>query len=63
MSPEKPNRNKKVLASNNIYTAILAFSFAVVLATAAFVALKCKSQYGTIFGSPEKPRSYRSARN
>ena len=63
MSPDRPNRTKKVLAPNNLYTAIIAFAFAVVLATAVFVSFRCKSQYGTIFGAPEKPSTRGSLRN
>ncbi len=39
----------KPVASNNLYTVILVFSFCIVVATAALVAYKCYSQYGTIF--------------
>jgi hypothetical protein len=52
MSPIGPARGKKIIASNNLYTAVLAVAFGVILATAAFVAYKCYVQYGTIFGLP-----------
>ena len=52
MSPDVPNRSVKVSASNNVYTAILALAFLAVLATAALVAYKCYSQYGTFFKIP-----------
>ena len=39
----------KPAASSNLYTIILVFSFCIVVATAALVAYKCYSQYGTIF--------------
>jgi len=52
MSPNGPFRGKKVIVPSNIYTAILALAFAVVLATTAFVAYTCYSQYGTIFKIP-----------
>jgi uncharacterized membrane protein len=52
MSPEGQTPVAKVAAANNIYTAILALVFCVVLVTAAFVAIKCISQYGTIFKIP-----------
>jgi hypothetical protein len=52
MSPAKQNRGAKVVASSNLYTAILALAFGIVLATAAFVAYKCYFQYGTIFKIP-----------
>jgi len=55
MSPDARNRGAKVFASDNLYTVILALAFCVVLATAAFVAYRCYSQYGTIFGGPERP--------
>jgi len=62
MSADRPNRTKRVLANNNLYTAVLALAFAVVLATAVFVAFKCKTQYGTVFGAPEKPSHLGSSR-
>ena len=52
MSPEGANPGGKVAASNNLYTAILALAFFAVLATAALVAYKCYSQYGTLFKIP-----------
>lgn len=52
MSPNEQPPAEKLAVSNNIYTAILALAFCVVLVTAAFVALKCISQYGTIFNIP-----------
>ena len=66
MSPEAGVRGRKISPSNNIYTGIVAFASLAVLATAAFVAYKCKSQYGTIFGTPEikvtMPRASRAPR-
>jgi hypothetical protein len=56
MSPDGRSRGgKNITAANNIYTIILALAFAVVLATAAFVAYKCYLQYGTIFKVPKPP--------
>ena len=52
MSPDVQKRSVKVVASNNLYTIILALAFCVVLATAALVAYKCYFQYGTIFKVP-----------
>ena len=52
MSPDVPNRDIKVAASNNVYTVILALAFFAVLATASLVAYKCYTQYGTIFKIP-----------
>ncbi len=52
MSPDGQTRGVKVTASNNLYTAILALAFCVVLATTVLVAYKCYSQYGTIFKIP-----------
>jgi hypothetical protein len=49
MSPAAQVRGKKITASDNLYTAILAVAFLAVLATAVFVAYQCYSQYGTIF--------------
>ncbi len=52
MSPTGQNRAGKVFAANNIYTVILAFAFCTVLATAALVAYRCYTQYGTFFKIP-----------
>ncbi len=52
MSPAGQIRGKKVAAQNNIYTAVLALAFCVTLATVAFVAFKCFSNYGTILSLP-----------
>jgi flagellin-like protein len=52
MSPNGQARGRKVYVSSNIYTAILAIAFFIVLAAAAFVAYTCYSQYGTIFKIP-----------
>jgi hypothetical protein len=49
MSPVLKSDRKKITAADNLYTVVLAVSFFVVLATAAFVAYQCYSQYGTIF--------------
>jgi hypothetical protein len=50
MSPEV--QVKKPTINSNLYTVFLAFAFFVVLATAAFVAFKCFTMYGTIFNIP-----------
>ncbi len=52
MSPYGQIRGGKVIASNNLYTVILALAFGTVLATAVFVACTCYFQYGTIFNIP-----------
>jgi hypothetical protein len=52
MSPNGQTPAEKIPVSNNIYTAVLALAFCVVLVTAAFVAIKCITQYGTIFKIP-----------
>ena len=52
MSPNGQTPVEKVAVSNNIYTAVLALAFCVVLVTATFVAIKCIGQYGTIFKIP-----------
>jgi len=49
MSPNRRIRGGKVIAVDNLYTVILALTFCVILATAAFVAYKCYFQYETIF--------------
>ena len=51
MSP-MPQRSAQIAVPSNLYTAILAVAFGAVLATAAFVAIQCYGQYGTIFGMP-----------
>jgi hypothetical protein len=52
MSPEGQVRVGKVAAANNVYTALLGLACLAVLATLAFVALQCYSQYDTIFKIP-----------
>ncbi len=52
MSPDGQSRGGKAIASNNIYTVVLALAFGIVLATAVFVAYKCYFQYETIFKIP-----------
>jgi len=49
MSPVAQRSGKKISASDNLYTVILAVAFFVVLATAVFVAYECYTQYDTIF--------------
>jgi hypothetical protein len=51
MSP-MPQRGAKISPPSNLYTAILAVAFGVVLATAAYVTFACYTYYGTIFGMP-----------
>ena len=52
MSPDIQIRGGKVIASNNLYTVILALALCLVLATVVFVAFKCYFQYETIFKIP-----------
>jgi hypothetical protein len=52
MSPNGQIRGAKVIVRDNLYTVLLAVAVAIVLATAAFVAYECYSQYGTIFRVP-----------
>jgi hypothetical protein len=52
MSPEAPIRGTKPEAMSNLYTALLAIAFGVILATAVFVAYKCYFGYGTLFQIP-----------
>ena len=47
---------KKSIAVSDLYTAILALAGGVVLATAIFVAVKCSTDYGTIFTIVESAR-------
>ena len=52
MSPEAQIRGGKVVASNNLYTVIIGIALFAVVATAAFVAIKCYFQYDVIFNIP-----------
>jgi len=52
MSPEAPVHSKKPEAMSNLYTVILAVALGAVLATAAFVAVKCYFNYSTLFTIP-----------
>ena len=52
MVPQEQIRGGKLVAPSNIYTAILALATAVVIATAAFVAFTCQTQYGSFFKIP-----------
>jgi hypothetical protein len=45
-------RGAKISPPSNLYTAILAVAFGVVLATAAYITFACYTRYGTIFGIP-----------
>jgi len=49
MSPVIPAGGKKIFVPDNLYTALLAVAFLVVIATAGIVTFLCSSQYGTIF--------------
>ena len=40
---------KKAIPTSDVYTAILALATSVVLVTAVFVAIKCYTNYETIF--------------
>ncbi len=52
MSPMPQARGAKISPPSNLYTAILAVAFGVVLASAAYVTFACYTRYGTIFGMP-----------
>ncbi len=52
MSPMPQARGAKISPPSNLYTAILAVAFGVVLATAAYVTFACYTRYSTIFGMP-----------
>ena len=52
MSPMPQSRGASTAAPSNLYTAILAVALGVVVATSAFVAYQCYTQYNTIFGMP-----------
>jgi uncharacterized membrane protein (DUF4010 family) len=49
MSPVVQNREKKIVAADNLYTVVLAVAFFVVLAASVYVVYQCYTQYGTIF--------------
>ena len=52
MSPNEQTPGVKQIASNNLYTVLLAFAFSVVLVTAILVACKCYFQYNAVFKMP-----------
>ncbi|MGA2094396.1 MAG: hypothetical protein ABSH16_13490 [Sedimentisphaerales bacterium] len=52
MSPEGQIGAAKPSPASNIYTVLVAAIFALILATAAFVAYKCYFDYGTLFKIP-----------
>jgi biopolymer transport protein ExbB/TolQ len=52
MSPIGQSRKGKTGVPDNLYTAILAVAFGIVLASAGFVAYQCYTQYGTLFSIP-----------
>jgi hypothetical protein len=52
MSPDGQSQGGKAVASNNLYTILLALAFFTVLATAALVAYQCYIQYDTILKIP-----------
>ncbi len=49
MSPVIPSGGKKIFVPDNLYTALLAIAFLIVLSAAGLVTFLCNSQYGTIF--------------
>ena len=52
MSPVPQSQGVKPSVPSNLYTAVLAVAFGVVLATAAYVAVACLTRYGTIWAIP-----------
>jgi hypothetical protein len=52
MSPMPQARGAKISPPSNLYTAILAVAFGVLLATTVYVTFACYTRYGTIFGMP-----------
>ena len=50
MSPNRINRGGKPVS--NIYTVILGLALCAVIATVAFVAVKCQLQYETFYAIP-----------
>lgn len=53
MNPSAPSTARRVLASSNVYTAFLGVTLGILVASAALVAFKCLSQYGTLFSIPQ----------
>ena len=53
MSPAVQSRGKMISVPDNLYTVILAVAFCAVLASAAYVAYQCYSQYETLFSIPQ----------
>jgi hypothetical protein len=49
MSSERQVGSGKVFVAGNVYTVILAFALAAVLAVTAFTVCNCYMQYGVIF--------------
>jgi hypothetical protein len=49
MSSERQIDSGKVFVAGNVYTVILAFALAAVLAVTVFAACNCYMQYGVIF--------------
>jgi len=61
MSPDRRNLGHRAAVPSNLYTVLLALAFSVILATAAYVAYKSYSQYGSIFRTTQQPSfHYRS---
>ena len=52
MALNRRNRSGKIIAVDNLYTAILALALGIVLATAGFVLFKCIMQYDTFYQIP-----------
>lgn len=49
MSPDANVRSGKLAVFSDVYTALLALTFVVVLGTAIFMVIKCMNEYGTVF--------------
>ena len=52
MAPAAQMTGGKAVASDNIYTAILALASLAIVLTIGFVAYKCYFEYGTLFRIP-----------
>ena len=53
MNPTASSGTRRVFTASNVYTAFLGVSLGLLVATAAFVAYMCLSQYGTLFSIPQ----------
>jgi hypothetical protein len=51
MSPDNNPKPGRLASFSDVYTGLLALTFVVVLSTAIYLAIKCTTEYGSIFGT------------